>query len=181
MSARHGDRSDTVPPVEHRSDPSFSDQRVAQADEHQRRNLEFLEPIEHRKVAGAHLRQRRDDWAIDPSHAIWLLVAVFIIRALGPATAIGGDGVGGLFTPLTAAGAVIGRIFADAVDPGETALHVTVGAACMFGGGCAAPLTGVVFVAEYAGQASVIMPALVAMTLTRLVVRDRSVSPHQVS
>ena len=58
---------------------------------------------------------------------------------------------------------------------------MTVGAACMLGGGYAAPLTGVVFVAEYTGQASVIVPALVAMTMTRLVVRDRSVSPNQVS
>ena len=96
------------------------------------------------------------DWAIDPGHAIWLLVAVFAIRALGPAVTIAGGGVGGLFIPLMAAGAVIGRIFADAVDPEETALYVTVGAACMLGGGYAAPLTGVV-------------------------VRDRSVSPNQVS
>jgi CIC family chloride channel protein len=121
------------------------------------------------------------DWAIQPGHAIWLLLAVFAIRALGPAIMIAGGGVGGLFIPLMAAGAVIGRIFADAVDPQETALYVTVGAACMLGGGYAAPLTGVVFVAEYTGQASVIVPALVAMTMTRLVVRDRSVSPNQVS
>ena len=121
------------------------------------------------------------DWAIQPDHAIWLLLAVFAIRALGPAITIAGGGVGGLFIPLMAAGAVIGRIFADAVDPQETALYVTVGAACMLGGGYAAPLTGVVFVAEYTGQASVIVPALVAMTMTRLVVRDRSVSPNQVS
>lgn len=121
------------------------------------------------------------DWAIDPDHAIWLLAAVFAIRGLGPAITIAGGGVGGLFIPLMAAGAVIGRIFADAVDPQETALYVTVGAACMLGGGYAAPLTGVVFVAEYTGQASVIVPALVAMTMTRLVVRDRSVSPNQAS
>ena len=121
------------------------------------------------------------DWAIQPGHAIWLLVAVFAIRTLGPAITIAGGGVGGLFIPLMAAGAVIGRIFPDALDPQETALYVTVGAACMLGGGYAAPLTGVVFVAEYTGQASVIVPALVAMTMTRLVVRDRSVSPNQVS
>ena len=121
------------------------------------------------------------DWAIQPDHAIWLLLAVFAIRALGPAITIAGGGVGGLFIPLMAAGAVIGRIFADAVDPQETALYVTVGAACMLGGGYAAPLTGVVFVAEYTGQASVIVPALVAVTMTRLVVRDRSVSPNQVN
>ena len=77
------------------------------------------------------------DRAIQPGHAIWLLVAVFAIRALGPT--IAGGGVGGLCIPLMAAGAVLGRIFADAVDPPETTLYVTVGAACMLGGGYAAP------------------------------------------
>jgi H+/Cl- antiporter ClcA len=42
------------------------------------------------------------------------------------------------------------------------------------------PLTGVVFVAEYTGQASVIVPALVAMAATRLVTGSRSVSPNQI-
>jgi len=119
------------------------------------------------------------DWAIQPDHAVWLLLAVLALRAIGPAIAIAGGGVGGLFIPLMAAGAVIGRLFADAVDPQETALYVTVGAASMLGGGYAVPLTGVVFVAEYTGQASVIVPALLAMTTTRLVVGNRSVSPHQ--
>ena len=52
-------------------------------------------------------------------------------------------------------------------------------AACMLGAGYAAPLTGVVFVAEYTGQAGLIVPALVAMAMTRLVVGSRSVSPNQ--
>lgn len=43
----------------------------------------------------------------------------------------------------------------------------------------AIPLTGVVFVAEYTGKATVIVPALIAMAATRLVVGDRSVSPAQ--
>ena len=90
-----------------------------------------------------------------------------------------GGGVGGLFIPLMAAGAVIGRLFADAVSSEELALFVVVGAACMLGGGYAVPLTGVVFVAEYTGQATVIVPALVAMAMTRLVVGARSVSPNQ--
>jgi H+/Cl- antiporter ClcA len=36
-----------------------------------------------------------------------------------------------------------------------------------------------VFVAEYTGQATVIVPALIAMAVTRLVVGNRSVSPAQ--
>ena len=40
-------------------------------------------------------------------------------------------------------------------------------------------LTGVIFVAEYTGQATVIVPALLAMAATRLVDGNRSVSPSQ--
>lgn len=120
------------------------------------------------------------DWALQPDHAIVLLVAVFLIRALGPAVSIAGGGVGGLFIPLMAAGAVVGRLFADARNDQEVALYVTVGAASMLGAGYAVPLTGVVFVAEYTGQATVIVPALLAMATTRLIVGSRSVSPNQV-
>jgi H+/Cl- antiporter ClcA len=84
-----------------------------------------------------------------------------------------------LFIPLMAAGAVIGRLFADAASFDELALFVVVGAACMLGAGYAVPLTGVVFVAEYTGQATVIVPALCAMAAARLVVGARSVSANQ--
>lgn len=119
------------------------------------------------------------DWAVEADHAVWLLIAVFLIRAIGPAVSIAGGGVGGLFIPLMAAGAVVGRLFAEAGNAEDLALYVTVGAASMLGAGYAVPLTGVVFVAEYTGQATVIVPALLAMTAVRLVVGPRSVSPAQ--
>ncbi len=84
-----------------------------------------------------------------------------------------------MFIPLMAAGAVAGRLFADASNTDDVALYVVVGAATMLGAGYAVPLTGVVFVAEYTGQATVIVPALIAMATARLVVRNRSVSPAQ--
>ncbi|MGI9603299.1 MAG: chloride channel protein [Acidimicrobiales bacterium] len=119
------------------------------------------------------------DWAIEPDHAIGVLIAVFLLRAIGPAISIAGGGVGGLFIPLMAAGAVIGRLFADAVRVDDLALFVTVGAAAMLGAGYAVPLTAVVFVAEYTGQATIIVPGLLAVAATRLVVGSRSVSPAQ--
>lgn len=119
------------------------------------------------------------DWAVQADHAFWLLVAVFVLRAVGPAVSIAGGGVGGLFIPLMAAGAVVGRLFAEATSPEDVTLYVTVGAASMLGAGYAVPLTGVVFVAEYTGQAGVIVPALLAMATVRLVTGSRSVSPAQ--
>ncbi len=119
------------------------------------------------------------DWAVKPDHAVLVLVGVFALRAVGPAVSIAGGGVGGLFIPLMAAGAVIGRLFADASSTDDVVLYVIVGAATMLGAGYAVPLTGVVFVAEYTGQATIIVPALIAMAVSRLVVNNRSVSPAQ--
>lgn len=45
--------------------------------------------------------------------------------------------------------------------------------------GYAVPLAGVIFVVEYTGQTTVIVPALIAMAVTRLVVGNRSVIPAQ--
>jgi len=101
------------------------------------------------------------------------------LRAVGPAVSIAGGGVGGLFIPLMAAGAVVGRLFADASSTDNVAFYVIVGAATMLGAGYAVPLTGVVFVAEYTGQAAIIVPALIAMAVSRLVLNNRSVSPAQ--
>jgi len=136
-----------------------------------------------RGIAGESLALRSGneviDWAIGGDHAIWLLLAVFALRAFGPAVSIAGGGVGGLFIPLMAAGAVLGRLFADARSSEELSLYVTVGAAAMLGAGYAVPLTAVVFVAEYTGQATMIVPALLAVTAARIVVGSRSVSPAQ--
>lgn len=119
------------------------------------------------------------DWAIEPGHAVSLLILVFLLRAAGPAIAIAGGGVGGLFIPLMAAGAVIGRLFADALRVEDVTLYVIVGASTMLGAGYAVPLTAVVFVAEYTGQAGLIVPGLLAVATMRLVVGSRSVSPAQ--
>lgn len=119
------------------------------------------------------------DWVLEPDHSVAVLVGVAALRIVGPPLAIAGGGVGGLFIPLMAMGAVVGRLFADAGNAEELVLFVMVGAACMLGAGYAAPLTAVVFVAEYTGQAAVIVPALVAMAITRVFVGRRSVSPNQ--
>jgi CIC family chloride channel protein len=120
------------------------------------------------------------DWVLEPSHSVAAVTILLVIRTIGPAVAIMGGGVGGLFIPLMAIGALIGRLFADAANVEELTLFVLVGAACMLGAGYAAPLTGVVFIAEYTGQEALIVPALMAMAATQLVVGRRSVSPNQV-
>ena len=120
------------------------------------------------------------DWAVEGDHAVWLLIAVFLLRAIGPAVSIAGGGVGGLFIPLMAAGAVLGRLFAEAGRTDDLTVYVLVGAAAMLGAGYAVPFTAVIFVAEYTGQAAVIVPGLLAVTAAMLAVGPRSVSEGQV-
>lgn len=121
------------------------------------------------------------DWALEPNHGIPLLIAVLLIRTLGTSVAIGGGGAGGLFVPLIAAGAIVGRIFADVGNTEELTLYVLVGGATMLGAGYAAPLTGVVIIAELTGQAGLVVPALLATTVAMLTVGGRSVSHAQQS
>jgi CIC family chloride channel protein len=119
------------------------------------------------------------DWALEPDHGIWLLVAVLLIRSLGTSVAVGGGGAGGLFVPLIATGAIVGRIFADVGNTEELTLFVMVGGATMLGAGYAAPLTGVIIIAELTGQPGVIVPSLLATTIAMLTVGNRSVSHAQ--
>jgi len=119
------------------------------------------------------------DWALEPGHSIALLVAVLLIRTVGTSVAVGGGGVGGLFIPLIATGAIVGRIFADVGNAEELTLFVMVGGATMLGAGYAAPLTGVVIIAELTGQTGLIVPALLATTMAMLTVGNRSVSHAQ--
>ena len=49
----------------------------------------------------------------------------------------------------------------------------------MLGAGYAAPLTGVVIIAELTGQAGLVVPALLATTVAMLTVGSRSVSHAQ--
>lgn len=119
------------------------------------------------------------DWALEPDHAIWLLIAVLVIRTLGTSVAIGGGGAGGLFVPLIATGAIVGRIFADVGNVDDLTVYVLVGGATMLGAGYAAPLTGVIIIAELTGQPGLIVPSLMATTIALLTVGNRSVSHAQ--
>lgn len=121
------------------------------------------------------------DWALEPNHGIPLLIGVLLIRTLGTSVAIGGGGAGGLFVPLIATGAIVGRIFADVGQVEEVTLYVLVGGATMLGAGYAAPLTGVIIIAELTGQANLVVPALLATTVAMLTVGNRSVSHAQPS
>jgi CIC family chloride channel protein len=118
-------------------------------------------------------------WAVEPRRAVWLLLAILILRALATATVVAGGGVGGLFIPLVVTGALLGRA-AGVVLPGlDDHLAVIVGVAAVLGAGYRVPLAAVVFVAEATGRPGFIVPALLAAVAADLVMGRASVTAYQ--
>ncbi len=112
-------------------------------------------------------------------HALWLLIAVFVLRLLATSATLAGGGVGGLFIPLVVGGAVVGRAVGDLVDPLDPTLYVLLGIAAFLGSGYRVPLAAVMFVAETTGQPGFIVPALFASVAADLVMGERSVTSFQ--
>lgn len=118
-------------------------------------------------------------WALEPRRAIWLLLAILVLRCLATATAVAGGGVGGLFIPLVVTGALLGRA-AGALLPGlDDHLAVIVGVAAVLGAGYRVPLAAVVFVAEATGRPGFIVPALLAAVAADLMMGRVSVTEYQ--
>jgi len=120
------------------------------------------------------------DWALDPSHATWLVVAVLVLRSLATIAEVAGGGVGGLFVPLVVGGALTGRALGGAVNALDTNLFVVVGIAAFLGAGYRVPLAAVMFVAETTGRPGFVVPGLLAAVAAELVMGGSSVTAYQV-
>ncbi len=118
-------------------------------------------------------------WALEPHRAVWILLAVLLLRCLATASVVSGGGVGGLFIPLVVTGALLGRA-AGAIIPGlDDHLALIVGVAAVLGAGYRVPLAAVVFVAEATGRPGFIVPALLAAVAADLMMGRRSVTTYQ--
>jgi len=63
-------------------------------------------------------------WALEPTHAVWLVLVVLWLRCLATAATVAGGGAGGLFIPLVVAGALMGRAVGGAFHALDTSLFV---------------------------------------------------------
>lgn len=117
-------------------------------------------------------------WALAPGHATTALLALLLLRCVATACALGGGGAGGVFIPLVAAGALLGRATAQAlgIDP---MLGTVTGMAAFLGGGYRVPLAAVTFAAESTGRAGFVVPALLAAVCAELVMGNASVTAYQ--
>ena len=112
-------------------------------------------------------------------NALWILVAVFLLRMCATATTLAGGGVGGVFIPLVVGGAIVGRAVGEVFNTVDPALYVLLGIAAFLGAGYRVPLAAVMFVAETTGQPGFIVPALFAAVAADLVMGDVSITTFQ--
>jgi CIC family chloride channel protein len=118
-------------------------------------------------------------WALDPSHATWLVLAMLGLRCAATVATVAGGGAGGLFIPLVVAGALTGRAMGGAVHALDTSLFVVVGVAAFLGAGYRVPLAAVMFVAETTGRPGFMVPGLLAAVAAELVMGRSSVTSYQ--
>jgi CIC family chloride channel protein len=119
-------------------------------------------------------------WASQPGRAVWLLVAILVMRCLAVVVTVGGGGVGGLFIPLVVAGALTGSATAGVVNA-DLSLFIVIGVAAFLGAGYRVPLAAVMFVAETTGRPAFIVPGLLAAVAAELVMGRSSVTTYQVN
>ncbi len=120
-------------------------------------------------------------WALDPTHSVWLIGAILVLRCLATSVTIAGGGVGGLFIPLVVAGALTGRIVGGSVNALDTSLFVVIGVAAFLGAGYRVPLAAVMFVAEATGRPGFVVPGLLAAVVAELMMGRRSVTTYQLA
>jgi len=119
------------------------------------------------------------NWALDADVAVWLLVAVFLLRAFATTASVAGGGVGGLFIPLVVAGALLGRAVGGIVHSPEESLYVVVGIAAFLSAGYRVPLAAIMFVAETTGRPAFVVPGVIAAVTAELVAGQSSVTTYQ--
>jgi CIC family chloride channel protein len=120
-------------------------------------------------------------WALDPAHAMWLVLAVLALRCLATVSTVAGGGAGGLFVPLVVAGALMGRAVGGAIHALDTSLFVVVGVSAFLGAGYRVPLAAVMFVAETTGRPGFVVPGLLAAVAAELVMGQSSVTQYQLA
>ena len=120
------------------------------------------------------------DIVLDPTISVWVIIALFFIRAVATSVTLGAGGVGGVFIPLVVQGLLLGRIVEVIFDAPSNGLYPVIGLAAVLGAGYRTPLAAVMFVAETTGRAEFVIPALLATAVSQSLMGEVSVSTVQV-
>jgi H+/Cl- antiporter ClcA/CBS domain-containing protein len=110
---------------------------------------------------------------------LWIVLVLPFARILATGLSIGSGGSGGIFGPGMVIGAFLGaavwRLFHPVVPSmgPDPAPYVIIGMMCCFGGISRAPLAVMLMVAEMTGSLSLLAPAMIAVGIAWLIVRQR--------
>ena len=112
----------------------------------------------------------------NPWAALGILLMLIVLKPVATATTIGSGGVGGTFGPSLVMGGLSGYLVAAAgnqigLPPQSTANFALVGMAAVMTGVMHAPLMGVFLIAEITGGYALMMPLLIAATVTYVCVQ----------
>jgi len=117
---------------------------------------------------GLELIQRLAEGGTLPRQAALFLA----LKLAATALTFAGGGLGGLWLPSLAMGAAAGAALDGMLGLGQTGYLALVGASAMAGATHQTLLVPVVFLAETTGQAALVVPALIATTVSYLMVRE---------
>ncbi len=109
-----------------------------------------------------------------------LLLLLLTAKMAATAFTAAGGGVGGLFFPMAAMGAIMGSGFNHffPLQAGNS-LYAIIGTAAFVGAGYRTPLAAVAFVAETMGNPWALIPAMLAAVTSLVVMGQAGISGHQ--
>lgn len=108
-----------------------------------------------------------------------LLLFLFVAKSVATAFTAAGGGVGGLFFPMAAMGAIMGSSFNHVVHQTGNSLYPIIGTAAFIGAGYRTPLAAVAFVAETMGNPWALIPAMLATVASLAVMGQSGISDNQ--
>ena len=120
-----------------------------------------------------------------PDMALWVVLALPLVKILATSLSIGSGGSGGIFGPGMVIGGFVGlgmwRVLHDVAAgmPDNPAPFIVVGMIACFGSVAHAPLGLMLMVAEMTGSLALLPPAMVAIGLAALVVGNDSIYESQ--
>ena len=120
-----------------------------------------------------------------PDMALWMVLALPLVKILATSLSIGSGGSGGIFGPGMVIGGFLGlglwRVLHDVAAgmPDVPAPFMVVGMISCFGSVAHAPLGLMLMVAEMTGSLALLPPAMVAIGLAALVVGEDSIYESQ--
>jgi chloride channel protein, CIC family len=118
--------------------------------------------------------------------AVHTMLVLVLFKILATSLTIGSGGSGGVFAPGLFIGGMVGGAMWGIMDglvpwiPETPAPYVIVGMVALFGGVAKAPIAVILMVAEMTNEFSMIIPAMLAVTIAYLITRDTRIYTSQV-